>query len=45
MIFPAYSGSKINIQDMGLTWDKHYIFSITQYQFLENDPVRIITSP
>ena len=37
--YQAYSGSRINIPDMNNTWNKHFIFSFTQYQFSENDPV------
>ena len=37
--YQAYTGSRINIPDLGKTWSKHYIFTISQFHFSDQDPV------
>ena len=37
--YQAYTGSRINIPDLDKTWNKHYIFTINQFEFSDNDPV------
>ena len=37
--YQAYDGSRINIPDLDKTWNKHYIFTINQFEFTESDPV------